>query len=107
LIKSGAKLVQQWQDVVNELPTDISVEILPPKMTKQTEEKPQAQLLPADLTEQELKIWTLLSTDEPTHIDVLVELSGFTVGDVLMNLLGLEMRELIREVTAKRYARRI
>ncbi|MEK7724550.1 MAG: DNA-processing protein DprA [Acidobacteriota bacterium] len=107
LIKSGAKLVQQWQDVVNELPTDISVEILPPRMEKQVEAKPQAELLPADLTEQERKIWSLLSTDEPVHIDVLVEMTGYSVGDLLMSLLGLEMRELIREVTAKRYAKRI
>ncbi|MBX7172319.1 MAG: DNA-processing protein DprA [Pyrinomonadaceae bacterium] len=107
LIKSGAKLVQQWQDVVNELPTDISSEILPPKIKKTVEEKPQAELLPADLTEQELKIWKLLSTDEPTHVDDLVEKTGYPVGDLLMSLLGLEMRELIREVTAKRYARKI
>ena len=32
LIKSGAKLVQQWQDVVAELPDEISAKILPPKI---------------------------------------------------------------------------
>jgi DNA processing protein len=32
LIKSGAKLVQQWQDVVAELPTEISAKIRPPKI---------------------------------------------------------------------------
>ncbi len=32
LIKSGAKLVQQWQDVVSELPIEISAAILPPKI---------------------------------------------------------------------------
>ena len=30
LIKSGAKLVQQWQDVVAELPSEIAASILPP-----------------------------------------------------------------------------
>lgn len=107
LIKSGAKIVQQWKDVIEELPTEIATDILPPKIEKQVETKPQSELLPADLTEQELKIWSLLSTDEPTHLDNLVELTGFSVGDLLMSLLGLEMRELIREVTAKRYAKKI
>ena len=107
LIKSGAKLVQQWQDVVNELPSEILTEILPPRMEQRFDDNPQAELIPADLTQHERKIWSLLSTDEAVHIDVLVELTGFTVGDMLMALLGLEMRELIREVTAKRYARKI
>lgn len=107
LIKSGAKMVQQWKDVIEEFPTEIATGILPPKIGKQIEEKPQAELLPADLNESEHQIWALLSTDEPTHIDVLVESTGLAVGDLLMSLLGLEMRELIREVTAKRYARKI
>src|SRR5690606_31518093 len=34
LIKAGAKLVQQWQDVVTELPSHISAAILPPKIEK-------------------------------------------------------------------------
>lgn len=111
LIKSGAKLVQQWKDIINELPSEISAEILSPETENQLQTnrnvKSQPELLPADLTEQEQKIWSLLSADEPTHIDVLVELTGFPVGDLLMSLLGLEIRELIREVTAKRYARKI
>jgi len=107
LIKSGAKLVQQWQDVVTELPTEISGEILPPKMEQKTFAKAQPQLMPADLTDEERKIWSLLSTDEPVHLDVLVEMTNFSVGDLLTALLGLEMRDLIREVTAKRYAKRV
>jgi predicted Rossmann fold nucleotide-binding protein DprA/Smf involved in DNA uptake len=107
LIKSGAKLVQQWQDVVTDLPTEISGEILPPKMEQKTFAKAQPQLMPADLTDEERKIWSLLSTDEPVHLDVLVEMTNFSVGDLLTALLGLEMRDLIREVTAKRYAKRV
>ena len=36
LIKSGAKLVQQWQDVVAELPSEIAASILPPKIEEET-----------------------------------------------------------------------
>src|SRR3954468_11526676 len=37
LIKSCAKLVQQWQDVVSELPSEIAARILPPKIDVDTE----------------------------------------------------------------------
>src|SRR5437868_6576544 len=36
LIKAGAKLVQQWQDVVAELPSEIAARILPPKVEEKT-----------------------------------------------------------------------
>jgi DNA processing protein len=110
LIKDGAKLVQQWQDVVNELPREISSKILPPAIAETSEEvevKPQIELVPADMTEHEAKIWSLISSDEPTHLDNLVEITGLSVGDLLNALLGLEMRDLIREVTAKRYVKKV
>jgi DNA processing protein len=110
LIKDGAKLVQQWQDVVNELPREISSKILPPAIAETSEEveiKPQIELVPADMTAHEAKIWSLISSDEPTHLDILVEITGLSVGDLLNALLGLEMRDLIREVTAKRYVKKI
>ncbi len=110
LIKDGAKLVQQWQDVVNELPREISSKILPPKIEETSEEvevKPQVELVPADMSEHEATIWSLISSDEPTHLDNLVEITGLSVGDLLNALLGLEMRDLIREVTAKRYVKKV
>lgn len=107
LIKSGAKLVQQWQDVVSELPSEISARILPPQIDKQDKTPKQAELAPADLSEQERKIWQLLSPDEATHIDVLIEASGFSVSLVSNALLNLEIRELIREVSARRYVKRL
>ena len=57
LIKSGAKLVQQWQDVVAELPQEISAAILPPKLDEKdpSAEAKQPELIPADLNEKERK----------------------------------------------------
>jgi DNA processing protein len=120
LIKSGAKLVQQWQDVVTELPAEISARILPPKMDetkavdaakkaetakKQSEKQPE--LAPANLSETERKIWDLLSPDELVHIDDLLDASGFSFGDLNTALLGLEMKEFIRALPGKTYARKI
>ena len=109
LIKSGAKLVQQWQDVVAELPSEIAAEILPPKIEKMngTRESATPELAPADLSENERKIWTLLSPDEPTHIDGLLEQSGLSFGDLNTALVGLDIRDLIRVLPGKHYARRI
>ncbi|MGC2236605.1 MAG: DNA-processing protein DprA [Pyrinomonadaceae bacterium] len=109
LIKSGAKLVQQWQDVVAELPGEISAAILPPALDKKDSkgESNQPELVPADLKENERKIWQSLSPDEPTHIDILLETSNLSFGDLSAALLGLEMRELIRALPGKCYARKI
>ena len=109
LIKSGAKLVQQWQDVVAELPSDISAAILPPKIDKAapdvTERQPE--FMPADMTENERKVWASLTPDEPTHIDTLLETSGLSFGDLNSVLVSLDIRDLIRVLPGKHYARRM
>ncbi len=109
LIKSGAKLVQQWQDVVAELPSDISAAILPPKIEKADANGNgrQPELVPADLSANESKIWSLLPSDEAVHIDILLETSGLSFGDLNTALVGLDIRDLIRVLPGKHYARRI
>jgi DNA processing protein len=108
LIKSGAKLVQQWQDVVAELPSDISAAILPPKIEKVKAEdaSQQPELIPADMTENERNIWALLTPDESTHIDILLESSGLSFGDLNTALVALDIRDIIRVLPGKHYARR-
>ena len=109
LIKSGAKLVQQWQDVVAELPSEISAAILPPKIEDTTAETAEGQpeVIPADMTENERKIWVLLAPDESMHIDILLGTSGLSFGDLNNALVGLDIRDLIRVLPGKHYARRI
>ena len=109
LIKSsGAKLVQQWQDIVSELPSEIAAAILPPKVDgEEAKDAKQPELSPANLTESERKIWQMLSADEAVHIDALLEKSNLSFGDLSAALLGLEMRDLIRTLPGKHYARKI
>lgn len=111
LIKAGAKLVQQWQDVVSELPQEIAASILPPKLEKDEAESDaaapvQPALTPAGLSETENKVWSLLSADENVHIDVLLESSGMSFGDLNTALVGLDIKDLIRVLPGKHYARR-
>ncbi len=109
LIKAGAKLVQQWQDVVAELPAEISSVILPPKVERHSDSisPEQPQLVPADMTEHERKVWTLLTADESTHIDQLLESSSLSFGELNTALVGLDIRDAIRVLPGKHYARRI
>jgi DNA processing protein len=107
LIKSGAKLVQQWQDVVSELPAEIAASILPPKIDDGGHAWPRQPIMPADLNEHERQIWSILTPDEATHIDILLETSGLSFGDLNNALVSLDIRDLIRVLPGKNYARRM
>ena len=110
LIKgAGAKLVQQWQDVVAELPQEIAAQILPPEPKKKKEKAAveQLSLVPEDLSATEHTVWKLLSADEPAHIDALIEESKLSVPELTGALLGLEMRELIRQLPGKCFIRKL
>jgi DNA processing protein len=109
LIKSGAKLVQQWQDVVAELPSEIGAAILPPKIEEGVgrSDKTQPGVPPTGLSVNEQKVWMTLSPDDQTHIDVLLETTGLSFGDLNAALVGLDIRDLIRVLPGKQYARRI
>jgi DNA processing protein len=110
LIKgAGAKLVQQWQDVAAELPPDIAALLLPPEPSKKKKAGTAVQQcpLPADLSEGERVVMKLLSADEAVHIDALAGASSLPVSALTGILLGLEMRELIRQLPGKSFVRKL
>jgi DNA processing protein len=109
LIKCGAKLVQQWQDVVAELPSEIAATILPPKIEDEDEAEaaPKLDLIPGDLNENERKIWSLMSADGAVHIDSLLASSGLSFCELNTAFVALDLRDLIRVLPGKNYARRI
>ena len=106
LIKCGAKLVQQWQDVVSELPSEIAAAILPPKIDDKSD-APQDEIAPPGLDKNEHTIWSLLSADKPLHIDVLLGASGLSFGELNAALVALDIRDMIRVLPGKNYAKRI
>jgi DNA processing protein len=111
LIKgAGAKLVQQWQDVVAELPQEIAARMLPPEPKKQRgagANASSASVVPADLTDDERAVFRLISTDEPSHIDALAEGSKLGLSSLTSALLGLEMRELVRQLPGRCFVRKL
>lgn len=111
LIKgAGAKLVQQWQDIAGELPAEIAAQLLPPpsrKSKKKGELLDQLNLSPPDLSESELAVFKLLSTDTPQQIDTLAESTKLSITQLTSALLALEMRELIRALPGMCFVRKM
>src|SRR5947209_6203242 len=108
LIKgAGAKLVQQWQDIVAEFPPEIAARILPPEPRKGSKRGDAGAPPPADLSDGERALLKLIPADEPSHIDDLAVSSGLPVQELSGLLLGLEMRDLIRQLPGKCFVRKL
>ncbi len=104
LIKSaGAKLVQQWQDVVSEFPQEIAARILPPEPKKGLATGELNSL--NSLNDGERAVFNLLSMDESAHIDLLAESTGLQMPELNSALLGLEIQGLIRQLPGRCFVR--
>jgi len=101
LIQQGAKLVANWQDIVEELPHPIRERVLLP-LIAQMEAAP-----PPELEAHEQKIWQLLSVHDAVAIDALLARVLLTPSDTYTALLSLETRNLIRQLPGNKYVRRL
>lgn len=99
LIKSGAKLVEIWEDVAEEFP--------PPLRDNLLSRKREAGKKPAALTSEEKEILDCLSADTLVHIDELVERTDYSVSEMLAILLNLELKELVFQCPGKNFQRRM
>ena len=99
LIRTGAKLIDGWQDVAEELPSPLREKLLGQK-TGETQPLPL-------MTEQEAELYRLLKVDELTHIDELLETIACSVSELLALLLNLEIKGLIVQSPGKYFQRRI
>src|SRR5712692_442159 len=102
LIKQGAKLVTSWEDVVEELPTDIRAELFP---AEQVSQKERAALLEQTLSPAEQALYGLLSIDQARHVDELLELSGLSSSEGLAALFELEMKGAVRQLPGKHFVK--
>lgn len=99
LIKTGAKLIECWEDVAEELPSPLKEELL----SQKKEEKKR----PISLNPREEKVFSLLKPDSLAHIDELIEGSDLSVSEVLSVLLNLELKGLIVQRPGKYFQRRL
>ena len=104
LIKQGAKLVQDWQDVLEELPAEVRHRLVP---SLQTTPKPgDASLFAESLSSPEKAIYEFLKVDESMHLDqILDSLPQFSSSEVLAYLLELEFKSLIRQLPGKNFVK--
>ncbi|MDI6785794.1 MAG: DNA-processing protein DprA [bacterium] len=90
LIKQGAKLVVNYQDILEEFGLEATQEGSPKKIL---EEK----LLPI-----ERKIYSLIN-EEPIHVEDLAVLSKENIVDISRALIQMELKGAIRQLTGQRY----
>jgi DNA processing protein len=102
LIKQGAKLVTGWEDVVEELPTEIRAELFPVDATTAEE---RASLFEQALSPAEKKLYELLRVEEPIHVDELVERTGLSSSETLASLCELEMKGIVRQMPGKQFVK--
>jgi len=99
LIKEGAKPVEDWRDVVEELPPPHR-DLLLDKAGHGGEETP-------PLRPEEEALYRLLDPDRLISVDELVDESGLSVSEVLALLLSLELKDLVAPGPGKRYQRKL
>jgi DNA processing protein len=108
LIKDGAKLVQQWRDVVEELPLALKEKILGVQRVTDKKDSNIQPLFPAvEFSANERQILEILSTDVPAHIDQLLLSCGLASAELMNALLSLEMKDRIRELPGKSFIKRL
>ena len=96
-IKQGAKLVQDWGDIVEELPPFIQERL----------QVPTGPPSPERLTEKERKVMESLSADQAMPIDQLLESTRLTSSELLCTLSELELKDRIRQLPGKAFLKRL
>ena len=107
LIKQGAKLVATWEDVWEDLPSQVRLE-LEAEACIESKSEPAASLLPDPvLRPQEAMVLEVLRSDESLQIDEILELleTQLTSSEVFTALFELEITGRVRCLPGKNYVR--
>jgi DNA processing protein len=110
LIKQGAKLIENVEDILEEILPQVTIApkvVKPDQRQKQPEDHQKILNLSPDLVlkETEKTVWQVLS-QKPVHIDQIITSTGLTAHEVLGILLNLELQGLIEQKPGKTYMRK-
>jgi len=101
LIKQGAKLTETVQDIIEEL--ELFSDAIKKSLSKsEAKVKKNNEIM---LSKDEEKIYQLLSSSEPQHIDTISYLSQMTASQVAAILIQLEIKGVIKQLIGKRFIR--
>jgi len=102
LIKQGAKLVTNAEDVIEELPTPVRAALV---KAEAVETEQRNLLLVDSLSPVQRKLYELLNAEESRHIDDIVDTSGLNSSEVLATLFDLEMQGIVRQLPGKQFSK--
>jgi len=107
LIKQGAKLVATWEDVWEDLPSQVRVELESEAGLESKADAPASLLPDPVLRPEEAMLLEVLRADESLQIDEILELleTQLTSSEVFTALFELEMAGRVRQLPGKNYVR--
>ena len=111
LIKQGAKLVQEWSDVTNELAPEVRRELVLKAQRRVMADGLDLVLPAAEEPETPVralgrKLLNVLQVDEPKQLDLLFEsFDGVSSSELIGALFDLEMSGLVRQLPGKKFVK--
>ena len=110
MIKQGAKLIENVEDILEEILPQVTRApkvVKPDQRQKQPDDQQKILTSSPDLVlkETEKTVWQVLS-QKPVHIDQIITSTGLTAHEVLVILLNLELQGLIEQKPGKTYMRK-
>jgi DNA processing protein len=109
LIKQGAKLVATWEDVWEELPTQVRLELEAEAGFASPDKDAASIVEELPLQQPEMIVLSALRHDEAVQLDELIEKleSRLTSSEIFTALFELEMASRIKQLPGKNYVRRM
>jgi len=112
LIKQGAKLVQDWNDVIVELPAEVRRRLIEQGRTRllgnagASQDGGQASLVEGSLPEVGRRLLAVLQVDTTIHLDDLLQtLEDSSASELIAALFELEMLGLVKQLPGKNFVK--
>ncbi|MGH9378410.1 MAG: DNA-processing protein DprA [Terriglobia bacterium] len=108
LIKQGAKLVDQWMDVIEEFPPSVRMQLAPSGSALERSALSSGGMLPlTPLDGDEKAVFEALRVDEALFVDAICGNVSIPQPRVLAALLGLEMGGFVRQLPGMNFVRKL